>query len=99
MILTTICVGSVTEVEFIWISAPKLTWLKPLLKFEPVKVTLKVLPLDPITGAMLESVGAGFSTVRAFGNVAVPPPGAALVTETLLAPGTASNPMLIFAVI
>ena len=51
-------------------------------------------------GEMLVKVGAGlFPTVNPFVKTADPPPGAALVTETLRGPSAALAPMVIFAVI
>ena len=44
-------------------------------------------------------VVAGLLTVNPFVRVAVPPPGAGLVTETLRAPTAAPAPIVIFAVI
>ena len=44
-------------------------------------------------------VVAGLLTVKPLVRVAVPPPGAGLVTETLRAPTAAPDPILMFAVI
>ena len=43
-------------------------------------------------------VVAGLLTVKPLASVAVPPPGAGLVTETLRAPVVAPDPIVIFAV-
>ena len=49
--------------------------------------------------AVTTVVVAGLLIVKAFTNVAVPPPGALLVTETLRVPGVAVELIVTFAVI
>jgi len=89
-----------TVIELTVIPVPTFTVVAPLIKFVPVKTTSSVCKRLPLIGEMLVKVGAGFPpTVKPFGNVAVPPPGGVLVTETLRALSAALEPMVILAVI
>jgi hypothetical protein len=56
--------------------------------------------LLPLAGVIVTNVGTGLAafTVNPFVRVAVPPPGAAFVTDTFLAPVVAAPPIVIFAV-
>ena len=62
----------------------------------PITVTLSVWPRLPLVGAILASVGAGLMTLKALLNVAVPPPGAALVTEMSRKSSAASRAIVMF---
>ena len=73
-------------VELIVIFAPKSTELTPLMKFVPTTKTSKVWDRFPLFGVRLVIVGAGLFTVNPLVKVAVPPPGAKLVTVTSPAP-------------
>ena len=85
--------------EFTVISDPKLTVLTPSRKFVPFNVTDNdVWPRAPLVGLMLVSVGAGLPTLNTKASVALPPPGGALVTVTLLAATTALGAIVMFAV-
>jgi len=100
VMLAVICVALLTVVEFIVMSAPKLTELMPLIKFVPVKITLSDCKRLPLVGEIFVNVGGGFApTVKPLVNVAVPPPGVELVTETLRAPNAALAPIVMLAVI
>ena len=81
-------------------SAPKLTEVTPLIKLVPVRTTSSVCKRPPLVGEMLVKVGTGLpATVKPFAKVAVPPPGAALVTETSRGPNGAKERIVILAVI
>jgi len=98
VIFAVICVALLTIVESTVMSAPKFTELTPLIKFVPVRTTASVCKRPPLVGEMLVKVGTGFPpTVKPFAKVAVPPPGAALVTETFRGPSAALMPMVIVA--
>jgi hypothetical protein len=88
----------VIVVEFTVTSEPKLTLLTPSRKFVPVNTTFMLLPLPARVGETLDRVGEGLFTVKAPESVAVPPPGAALVTVISRGPGVAPMSMVTLAV-
>jgi hypothetical protein len=98
LIFTLICVALVIVVEFTVTSEPKLTLLTPSRKFVPVNTTFMLLPLPARVGETLDRVGEGLFTVKAPESVAVPPPGAALVTVISRGPGVAPMSMVTLAV-
>ena len=85
--------------EFTVISGPKLTVVTPDRKFVPLSITESGWPMFPEVGAMLISVGAGLLTAKADERTAVPPPGAAFVTETSFDPSDAEIGIVTLAVI
>jgi hypothetical protein len=98
VIAATICVRLLNVRELTVIPDPKLTLVVPVEKFVPMSVTFSTCPLELTTGEMLPIVGAAFSTLKAKASVALPPPGAELVTTTLLEAKSASEAMLMLAV-
>ena len=87
-----------TVVELTVMLEPKLTDVTPVMKFVPVSTTSSVCGRLPLVGDILVSVGTGLPTVKAFGNVAVPPPGEALVTPTSRKPVAASDAIVMLTV-
>ena len=66
---------------------------------EPLTVSVKAAPPAVALDGESEVIdGAGLFTVKAFGNVAVPPPGAAFVTLTSRKPVAASDAIVMLAV-
>jgi hypothetical protein len=83
---------------FIVTPVPSVTEVIPAKKFVPPMTTSNVWPNAPVGGTMLVTVGPGDVMLNAPVRVAVPPPGAGLVTVTFLAPGVAVPPIVIPAV-
>ena len=64
--LAVICVALFTVVVFTVISDPKIfTFLKPVMKLVPLKITFSVCDIFPLVGEILLSVGAGLVNVTA----------------------------------
>ncbi len=100
VIFMVIWVALSTVVEFTVMPAPEIATEETLLiKLVPVRTMSPVAKRLAVVGKMLVKVGAGFCTVKLPAKVAVPPPGAALVTETSRAPVAAPAAMVILAVI
>ena len=68
--------------ELMLIPEPKSIPVIPEMKLAPTQVTVREVPRVPLDGVMLVRVGAGFPITKAPGRVAVPPPGAGVVTVT-----------------
>jgi hypothetical protein len=93
-----ILVGLNATTESTEIPDPALTVVEPVTKSVPVKVTLTDRPLAPKDGVILRIPGAGFTTLKAPGRVAVPPPGPGFANVTVLGPRLAPALMAIWIV-
>jgi hypothetical protein len=93
-----IFVGLTATTESTDIPDPALTVVEPATKLVPVNATLTVRPLVPPVGVIPRNPGAGFTTLKAPGRVAVPPPGPGFVNVTALGPRLAFAPMRIWTV-
>jgi hypothetical protein len=92
------CVGLATATELTVIPEPKTTVVDPEEKFVPAMVTVTTSPRDPVAGEALIIVGTRFSTLKADGSVAFPPPGVTFVTLTPRAPVTVFGSIVMLAV-
>ena len=88
----------VTETELTVIPTPNSTLVTPVIKLVPTMETSSVSPLPPALGLTPLIVGAGLPIVKAPASVAVPPPGAALVTVAFLTPTPAPVEIVTFTV-
>lgn len=98
-ILATMLVMLFTVTVFTVTPTPNVTEEAPAKKFVPTRVTFRVCPFAPSYGAAPVRVGTGFMTVKAFAKLETPPPGARLVTFTVLNPANAPEEILMLAVI
>jgi hypothetical protein len=69
------------------------------MKFVPVIASVTVCPDTADVGATLAIVGAGFTTEKAPGSIAVPPPKPLFVIVTSLEPIVAPSATVMFTVI
>ena len=82
------CVGLRTVTGPKFNPLPKLTVVTPLMKSDPLKVSVRVFPLPPTTGETAVTAGVGFNTVNAPESVTGPFPPE-FETHTSLGPDAA----------